>query len=287
LDENLSMTRGGNAYYYMGDGPPRRVNLGSVRNIVESDEDVANTYDYYGFGDYLAASETVTSPYRYTGREYETGGVASPYYYRNRYYTAALGIFASRDAMWADLAMGWEYVENAPIMYDDPYGPGASGEGDDPEANDDPLQWLANDLYSLCPFLPGYGYLDCLGTCIAKNDPVSLIADRLDMAATKLSKSLNKMGKVAALVYMPFWKSWPVTTLFTHGRKIKGSNPWTNPLSMFSTLFRMGGRSRARMIGRAGAGAKLGYFSAFYGDSLALVELYCAVKCAVNPNSYR
>jgi len=47
LDENLSMTRSGNTYYYMADG------LGSIRNIGESDEDTANTYDYYAFGDTL------------------------------------------------------------------------------------------------------------------------------------------------------------------------------------------------------------------------------------------
>ena len=49
------MTRNGNTYYYMADG------LRSIRNIAESDEDTANTYDYYAFGDTLG-TETQRSP---------------------------------------------------------------------------------------------------------------------------------------------------------------------------------------------------------------------------------
>ena len=44
LDANLSVKRGGNTYYYMQDG------LGSVRNLVDSNETTQNTYDYRAFG---------------------------------------------------------------------------------------------------------------------------------------------------------------------------------------------------------------------------------------------
>jgi len=61
LDDNLSVTRGANTYYYMADG------LGSIRNILESDEDTANIYDYYAFGDALGTqTQGVTNCYRYT-----------------------------------------------------------------------------------------------------------------------------------------------------------------------------------------------------------------------------
>jgi RHS repeat-associated protein len=117
LDENLSVTRGGNTYYYMTDG------LGSVRNVVESDEDTANTYDYYAFGDSLGTqTQGVTNPFRYTAREYESGSVLDAYYYRNRYYLSALGIFASRDAVRADGHRGWGYVQAAPTLFADPFG---------------------------------------------------------------------------------------------------------------------------------------------------------------------
>jgi len=63
LDDNLAMTRGENAYYYMADG------LGSIRNVVDSREVAQNTYDYYAFGDSLGAqTQGVTNPYRYTAR---------------------------------------------------------------------------------------------------------------------------------------------------------------------------------------------------------------------------
>jgi len=55
LDENLSMTRSGNTYYYTADG------LASVRNILESDEDTANVYDYCAFGDALGTPQKVTA----------------------------------------------------------------------------------------------------------------------------------------------------------------------------------------------------------------------------------
>ena len=117
LDENVSMTRSGNTYYYMADG------LGSIRNIGESDEDTANIYDYYAFGDSLGTqTQGVTNPYRFTGREYESGSVLDTYYYRNRYYLSALGIFASRDPFEYDLSRGWQYVRNNPVNLTDPWG---------------------------------------------------------------------------------------------------------------------------------------------------------------------
>ena len=111
------MTRSGSAYYYMADG------LGSIRNIGESDEDTANTYDYYAFGDSLGTqTQGVTNPYRYTAREYESGSVLDTYYYRNRYYLSALGIFASRDIVEEDIVRGFRYVGNSPTMKSDPTG---------------------------------------------------------------------------------------------------------------------------------------------------------------------
>ena len=104
LDANLSMTSSNNTYYYFNDA------LGSVRNLVDANEVVQNTYDYRAFGENLSATENVTSPYRFTARDYEPGGLSQAHYYRNRYYMPWTGIFMSRDAMWADLHQGWGYV---------------------------------------------------------------------------------------------------------------------------------------------------------------------------------
>jgi len=116
------MTRSGNTYYYMMDG------LGSVRNVVESDEDVANVYDYYAFGNTLGGPTTgITNPYEYTAREFEDGSLNTTFYYRNRYYMSALGIFASRDAAFANVHRGWGCVRNMPTMFADPLGLGPGG----------------------------------------------------------------------------------------------------------------------------------------------------------------
>ncbi len=127
LDANLAETRSGSTYYYMADG------LGSVRNVVDGSESVQDTYDYYAFGNTLTASPAnVANPYRYTGREFESGSVLDTYYYRNRYYVSQLGIFMSRDAAWADPQRGWGYVDNSPGTGYDPYGladPGYWGPG--------------------------------------------------------------------------------------------------------------------------------------------------------------
>jgi len=124
LDENLSMTRGQDTYYYMADG------LGSVRNLLDADETVLNTYDYYAFGDELSATEGVVSSYRFTAREAEPGGLSQAHFYRNRYYMPQAGIFMSRDAMWADAHRGWGYVANRPTMFIDPHGLFGKGKRD-------------------------------------------------------------------------------------------------------------------------------------------------------------
>ena len=116
LDENLSMTRGQDTYYYMRDG------LGSVRNVVGASETVENIYDYRAFGLMITEIEGVECPCRFTAREREPGGLSQAHFYRNRYYMPGVGLFMSRDAMWADVHMGWGYVANSPTFYVDPYG---------------------------------------------------------------------------------------------------------------------------------------------------------------------
>jgi len=116
LDANLSMTNATDTYYSFTDA------LGSIRNVVESDEDVANVYDYRAFGILITETENVDSPFEFTGRAREPGGLSHMHYYHNRYYMPGVGIFTSRDAMWADVHRGWGYVGNVPTMYVDPYG---------------------------------------------------------------------------------------------------------------------------------------------------------------------
>jgi RHS repeat-associated protein len=212
LDANLAETRSGSAYYYMADG------LGSVRNLVDASETVQNTYDYYGFGDSLGATQGVTNPYRFTGREYEAGSVLDMHYYRNRYYLPGLGIFMSRDAAWADEARGWGYVRNSPTASVDAFGlfgckpVGARrkchGEGvkklnvgDNPEQIGKPLLDAIDDLMELIEAMDKVGEL----TGDGPSSPVGNPTVRPDL--DKLRDKLEDLAK-SRVRNSPYYVLW-------------------------------------------------------------------------------
>jgi RHS repeat-associated protein len=112
LDDNVSIATGGSTYYYLKDG------LGSIRNLVDSNEATQNTYDYYAFGKELGSwSENVTNRYTYTGREYDSE--SEQYYYRARYYSGG-GWFSRRDPRLSPRL--YSYVSSRPVVFVDPTG---------------------------------------------------------------------------------------------------------------------------------------------------------------------
>jgi len=130
LDQNLSIKRSGNTYYYHQDG------LSSIRNITDSSEVAQNTYDYYAFGLVLGTpTENVTNGYRFTARRWDAE--SSLYYYRARMYAPTYGRFTARDPILEGNL--YIYVINNPLSLVDPYGltaeePGAEGTcGEDDE----------------------------------------------------------------------------------------------------------------------------------------------------------
>jgi len=95
--------------------------LHSVLALVNSNDQVVNTYQYDPFGCIEQANESVSQPLRFTGREYEPE--TGLYYYRARYYDPELGRFLSEDPI--GLAGGinlYAYVGNDPVNARDPYG---------------------------------------------------------------------------------------------------------------------------------------------------------------------
>src|SRR5207302_8280045 len=83
----------------------------------------AKPYNYDSYGQPTASTGTVTNPFRYTGREFdsETG----IYFYRARYYDPGAGRFASEDpAQFAGGINFYRYVGNSPTRFLDPYGLG-------------------------------------------------------------------------------------------------------------------------------------------------------------------
>jgi RHS repeat-associated protein len=115
IDEPISMTRGGQTFYYHADG------LGSITGLTDSSQTVVQNYGYDGFGN-LTQTPTIQNPYTYTGREWdrETG----LYYYRARYYDPQTGRFLTEDPIGfagGDVNL-YGYVWNNPVKFTDPSG---------------------------------------------------------------------------------------------------------------------------------------------------------------------
>jgi RHS repeat-associated protein len=115
-DEPLAMDRSGVTSYYHADG------LGSTTSITNSSGALAGAYTFDSFGKLTASTGTITNPFRYTGREFdsETG----LYYYRARYYDPTMGRFISEDPIrWrgGDVDF-YVYAFNNPVILGDPFG---------------------------------------------------------------------------------------------------------------------------------------------------------------------
>jgi RHS repeat-associated protein len=116
IDEPLAMLRSSTTSFYQADG------LGSVTSLSSSTGSLAQTYTFDSFGNQTASSGSVTNPFRYTGREFdsETG----LYYYRARYYDPTIGRFLSEDPLRfkGDGTNFYAYAANAPTNCTDPTG---------------------------------------------------------------------------------------------------------------------------------------------------------------------
>ena len=95
----------------------------TVRDVLNSDGTVANHISYDGFGNII--SETNPEEYfrfTYTGREFDEE--IEQYFYRARYYDAAIGQFTSNDPLGFSAGDSnlYRYVNNSPVNFVDPDG---------------------------------------------------------------------------------------------------------------------------------------------------------------------
>jgi RHS repeat-associated protein len=116
IDEPLAMERGSTTDYYETDG------LGSISSLTASTGSIAQSYTYDSFGNQTASSGSLTSYFRYTGRDFDTE--TSLYFYRARYYDESIGRFLGEDPTeieGGDLNF-YRYASNNPSNLADPFG---------------------------------------------------------------------------------------------------------------------------------------------------------------------
>jgi RHS repeat-associated protein len=132
LDEPLSMLRGGTTSYYQVDA------VGSVSSLSNGIGGLANTYSYDSLGKQTASTGTITNPFQYTGREFDSE--TSLYFYRARYYDQNLGRFISEDRLRFRAGNDfYAYVRNSPVNLRDPSG------------NDPALDGMVQGLMNIFP----------------------------------------------------------------------------------------------------------------------------------------
>jgi RHS repeat-associated protein len=117
IDRPHAVTRAsdGKTFYYATELP------GSVIGLVNSSNQLVNSYEYDPFGVAVATSEQVAQPFRFAGRELdsETG----LYYMRARYYDPQLGRFLSEDPIGLHGGMNpFVFAANDPVDFLDPHG---------------------------------------------------------------------------------------------------------------------------------------------------------------------
>jgi RHS repeat-associated protein len=115
IDEPLAMLRSGAASYYHADG------LGSVTSLSNAAGALAQTYTFDSFGKQTASSGSLTNPFQYAAREFDTE--TSLYNYRARYYSQSDGRFLSEDPIrFRGGPNFYAYTGNNPTNFTDPQG---------------------------------------------------------------------------------------------------------------------------------------------------------------------
>ncbi|HWZ44719.1 MAG TPA: RHS repeat-associated core domain-containing protein [Candidatus Saccharimonadales bacterium] len=116
IDQPLAAYRGAASEFYEADG------LGSITSLTTTSGAVNQSYSFDSFGNTFSTTGAFVQPFRYTGREWdaETG----LYYYRARYYDAAIGRFLGEDPVRFDAGSPnfYAYVGNSPTNAVDPSG---------------------------------------------------------------------------------------------------------------------------------------------------------------------
>jgi RHS repeat-associated protein len=116
VDEPLAMLRSATTSYYNADG------LGSITSLANGAGVLAQTYTFDSFGNQTASTGSLTNPFHYTAREFDSETNLN--FYRARYYDSSTGRFISEDPIGS--AGGntnlFRYLHNGPTRGTDPFG---------------------------------------------------------------------------------------------------------------------------------------------------------------------
>jgi RHS repeat-associated protein len=230
--------------YYFADGN------GNVTVLVDASQNLSAVYRYDPFGNIVSQDGAMAgvNVYRFSSKEiHEPSGM---YYYLYRFYDPGLQRWVNRDPVWE---FGFELSR---------------------QESDSPIEQRSVNVFAYAENNPisrfdplglccKPDYLGCLAHCIEQNDPLNLLAKGL----------LTGLGG-------PIPKS--LVSAFG-GRVIAGARAsrFTTAPSIYSMGARLGGRSFARIAGRAAFWAYIAY-----GDYMFLVETRCASYCAGDPCAY-
>jgi RHS repeat-associated protein len=111
----MAVLRASATSFYEADG------LGSVTSLSNSSGVVAATYNYDSFGKVTASTGSITNPFQYTAREFDSETNLN--YYRARYYDTSVGRFVSEDPARFKGGINFHgYVGNSPTDHVDPAG---------------------------------------------------------------------------------------------------------------------------------------------------------------------
>jgi RHS repeat-associated protein len=142
IDEPLAELRSTTGTsYYEADG------LGSITSLTSSAGVVANTYTFDSFGNLTASTGTLSNPFRYTAREFDSE--TNLYFYRARYYDPSTGRFLGEDPIGFQGGVNlYAYVDNNPPNFRDSSGrcPGKDPCDESQPKNKSYLDYMKNHL---------------------------------------------------------------------------------------------------------------------------------------------
>ncbi len=261
IDAPISIKRNGQSYYYIADG------LGSIVKLTDAAGTVVNNYVYDSFGNIVNKTEAVANPYTYTGLEYDVE--SGLYYYRLRYYNAAIGRFLSEDPLMSD-PNAYVYVGNNPINYIDPMG-----------------------LKRCNQFIDNYMDRKTLACEIRCWDTLNLGFGRYILSTALILGGIAETG-IGLHVYRKMFGDIVLQTTYVENIQIFMFNlsKWTNkiliPTAIFAPLssaFDFLGFHGANILGFSET-VFFNYFTIGASSWISGTLIGCSVSCLTDPNSW-